>query len=154
MLQWRATAAARDRALMAAGWEATTPWNWASALRTLSMRTPITQLPLPPRQRGLQLPEAMFQKETAQADRLAVLYLWRAPATVAQQPVWLGTLQFVSTRRILGVLRVPYTEANAPKADRWLGGLPDTQLRRAARDVDAASEGHRPLLLHTTTLEP
>ena len=153
-IQWRATSAARDRVLTAADWEATTPWSWTSALRTLSMRTPITQLPLPPRQRGLQLPEAMFQQETAQADRLAVLYLWRAPATIEQQPVWLGTLQFVTTRRILGVLRVPYTEGNAPEAQRWLGGLPDTQLRRAARAVGAALEGGRPLLLHTTTLEP
>ncbi|MHA7833919.1 MAG: DedA family protein [Algiphilus sp.] len=153
-IQWRATAAARDRALMAAGWEATTPWSWASALRTLSMRTPITELPLPPRQRGLRLPEAMFQKDTAQKDRLAVLYLWRAPATVEREPVWLGTLQFVTTRRVLGVLRVPYTEAHAPEADRWLSTLPDTQLHRIAPDIEAASDGGRPLLLHTTTLEP
>ncbi|MEQ9012725.1 VTT domain-containing protein [Algiphilus sp.] len=153
-LQWRASEAARDRVLREAGWVPTTPWSSASALRTLSMRTPITQLPLPPRQYGLRLPEAMFQRPGKQADRLVVLYLWRAPATVAQQPVWLGSLQFVTTRRLLGVIRVPYTEGEAPSAERWLGALPDTQLRRIAGAAGSRSDTDPPLLLHTTSLEP
>jgi len=153
-LQWLADGQARDRVLTAAGWEATTPWSWPAALRTLSMRTSLSDLPLPPRQRGLRLPEAMFQHETDQPGRLAVLYLWRAPATVDQTPLWLGTLQFVRARRILGVIRVPYTERIAPDAAPWLRSLPDTRLRRLPQEDRSEPGSASPLLLHTVTSEP
>lgn len=153
-LQWLAEPSARDQALTAAGWETTTPWSWPAALRTLSMRTPLSDLPLPPRQRGLRLPEAMFQHETDQAGRLAVLYLWRAPAVVDQTPLWLGTLQFVRARRILGVIRVPYTEHAAPDAEPWLMPLPDTRLRRIPQENRSEQGSDRPLLLHTVKSEP
>lgn len=154
-LQWLANAQARDRVLTASGWEATTPWSWPAALRTLSMRTSLSELPLPPRQRGLRLPEAMFQRPTGQPGRLAVLYLWPAPATVDQTPLWLGTVQFIQARKILGIIRVPYTERLAPDAEAWLESLPDTRLRRLPQDTRKGRETvPPPLLLHTVTSEP
>lgn len=129
VLQWRAEAGARDTALRAAGWSSAPPFAADTVLRTLAASTPAESLPVPPQPLGLQAPQAMFQRPAPSAGTRIILRLWRAPATVEGTPLWLGSLSRLGERRVLGLLRLPYTEAVALPPDDWLTGIPDTRRR-------------------------
>lgn len=148
VLQWRAEAEDRDAALRASGWTIAPPLTASSALRTLAASTPAAALPVPPQPLGLQAPQAMFQRPARAAGARIVLRLWRAPATADGTPLWLGSLSRLGERRVLGLLRLPYTEAVALPPDDWLSGIPDTRRRRIpAQRIPRDSRGPDPGLL-------
>ncbi|MCK5770312.1 VTT domain-containing protein [Algiphilus sp.] len=129
VVQWRGEAGAVAAALRADGWTRATTLNWESALRTLSPSAPIEALPVPPQPLNVQLPAAMYQKPVPDGAALTVLRLWRAPLTVGDTPLWLGTLSRLEARGVLGVLRLPYTARSALPPEAWLAGLPGTRIR-------------------------
>ncbi|MGB0213022.1 hypothetical protein, partial [Algiphilus sp.] len=89
----------------------------------------IEALPVPPQPLNVQLPAAMYQKPVPDGAALTVLRLWRAPLTVGDTPLWLGTLSRLEARGVLGVLRLPYTARSALPPEAWLAGLPGTRIR-------------------------
>ena len=146
VLQWRAELGARDAALLA---------DRRGALRTLAASTPAAELPVPPQPLGLQPPQAMFQRAARDGDARIVLRLWRAPATVDATPLWLGSLSRLGERRVLGLLRLPYTEAVALPPDPWLAELEDTRRRQiTAARIPRDSGGPDPGLLLLQTPDP
>lgn len=148
VLQWRAEAEVRDAALRAAGWSTAPAFAPDSALRTLAASTPTGVLPVPPQPLGLQAPQAMFQHPARTPGTRIILRLWRAPATVDGTPLWLGSLSRLGERRVLGLLRLPYTEAVALPPDDWMAGIPDTRRRWiAAERIPRDSRGPDPGLL-------
>lgn len=154
VLQWRASSAARDAALTAAGWAPAPPLEGGSLLLTLSGDS-ARALPVPPQPLGLQRPQAMFQRDADAAGFRVVLRLWRAPATAEGSPIWVGSLSRLGERRMLGLLRLPYTDVVALPPEDWLSGLPDTRSRGIpAAAVPRRSEAPDPGLLLLQTPDP
>jgi len=117
-IQWAGDLTEIRQSLAADGWHEPVPLNLRSALRYLLPSPTLVDLPLLPQLHDGRYESLLMVRESDSADgKLLVLHLWstRVRLDPGRTPVWIGTLAWLSLRR-LPLLAFPVTADNYDRA--------------------------------------
>lgn len=148
-LQWLATESQRNATLADAGWQPAERLQWDTALRYLAPSAELESIPIPPQYLRLNRTQAVFQRPLEAHQALEVLRLWHSGFTVDGVPIWVGSLNHMHARQLIGIMQLPYTLPVAfPPAD-LIAPRDGLQLRLHRHPF---SEG--PMVLLRSTTDP